>query len=163
MNHLIWRLHRNQAYLAAGTLAGLTALLLVTGVTMAHDYHTFLATCRLSASCSNANHLFSGDGAIIDIVNLTVVVPLLFGLFWGAPLVAKEYEDGTQSLAWTQGIARRRWMSANVMWALLASVIWGGAMAALVTWWRAPENAIGARLDDFDIQGIAPVAYALFA
>ncbi len=27
-----------------------------------------------------------------------MVVPLLFGLFWGAPLVAKELEDGTHNL-----------------------------------------------------------------
>jgi hypothetical protein len=37
-------------------------------------------------------------------------------------------------------------------------------MTALVSWWRYPENAIGSRFGDaFDIQGIVPVAYALFA
>ncbi len=55
-------------------------------------------------SCGASGQLFSGDGAIIDLVNFTIVIPLLFGLFWGAPLLAKEFEDGTHNLAWTQGV-----------------------------------------------------------
>jgi hypothetical protein len=164
MNFLVWRLHRNQAYFAAGALAVLTLLLLITGVTMAHDYHVALTECSATRSCSDlAGQLFRGDGAIMDLVNLTLVVPLLFGLFWGAPMIAKEFEDGTQNLAWTQGVTRRHWFRANVMWVLLASIVWGAAMAALVSWWRFPENALDSRFGAFDIQGIVPVAYALFA
>src|SRR5947209_4679376 len=40
-------------------------------------------------------------------------------------------------------------------------------MPALVSWWRRPENAVGAPVRlatfTFDIQGIVPVAYAVFA
>ena len=92
-----------------------------------------------------------------------MVVPLLFGLFWGAPLLAKEFEDGTHNLAWTQGVTRRRWLRTNLVWAFLAAALWGAALAALVSWWRCPENALDTRFDAFDIQGIVPVAYALFA
>ena len=92
-----------------------------------------------------------------------MVVPLLFGLFWGAPLVAKEFEDGTHNLAWTQGVSRRHWLRANVTWSLLAAAVWGAALAALVSWWRTPENALDSRFDAFDVQGIVPVAYAVFA
>jgi hypothetical protein len=164
MNYLVWRLHRNQVYFAAGALALLTILLLATGLTMAHDYRVFLANCGLTQSCVDGRgQLFSGDGAIIDLVNLTLVVPLLFGLFWGAPLLAKEYEDGTQNLAWTQGVPRHRWLSVNMMWAIVAATIWGAAMSALVSWWRIPENALNTRFGNFDIQGIVPVAYSIFA
>ena len=107
--------------------------------------------------------LFRGDGAIIDLVDLTMVVPLLFGLFWGAPLLAKEFEEGTHNLAWTQGVSRWRWIRANIGWSLLAAAVWGAALAALVSWWRYPENALASRFDAFDVQGIVPVAYALFA
>ncbi len=163
MNKVIWRLHRTQVYFAAGALAVLTGLLLVTGMVMAHDYHVFLSTCAASQSCGDAARLFSGDGAILDLVSLTLVVPLLFGLFWGAPLLANEFEDGTHNLAWTQGVTRRHWMNTNVMWALVAAAVWGAAMAALVSWWRLPENAIDTRFGAFDIQGFVPVAYSLFA
>jgi hypothetical protein len=164
VNFLVWRLHRNQVFFAGGALAVLALLLLVTGINMAHDYHDALANCAATQSCSGVSgHLFPGDGAIMDLVDFTLVVPLLFGLFWGAPLLAKEFEDGTHNLAWTQGVTRRRWFRTNVMWALVAAMVWGAAMAALVSWWRFPENALGSRFDAFDIQGIVPVAYSLFA
>lgn len=111
MNHLVWRLHRNQVYFAVAALAALALILVVTGITMANDYHAALASCAATQSCSDlGNELFRGDGAIMDLVDLTLVVPLLFGLFWGAPLLAKEFEDGTHNLAWTQGVSRRHWL-----------------------------------------------------
>ena len=164
MNHLVWRLHRNQAYFAVAALAALAVILLVTGITMADDYRRALAGCTATQSCFDLhNELFRGDGAIIDLVDLTLIIPLLFGLFWGAPLLAKEFEDGTHNLAWTQGVSRRRWLRVNLTWSLLAAAVWGAALAALVSWWRYPENALGTRFDAFDVQGIVPVAYALFA
>jgi hypothetical protein len=164
MNPLIWRLHRTQVYFATAALGALAVLLVITGAVMAHDYHRFLDTCAVTRTCGEGqDQLYSGDGAIFDIVNLTMVVPLLFGLFWGAPLVAKELEDGTHALAWTQGVTRRHWLTTNVTWVLLAAAVWGAAMAALVSWWRTPENALGTRFDAFDVQGLVPVAYSLFA
>jgi hypothetical protein len=164
VNHLIWRLHRNQVYFAAAGLGVLAVLLVVTGLTMANDYHVFLRTCAATQSCADGQgQLFSGDGAIMDVVNLTVAVPLLLGLFWGAPLIAKDLEDGTHNLAWTQGVTRRHWLRTNVVWVLLAAALWGAVIAALVSWWRGPENALGTRFDAFDVQGFVPVAYALFA
>lgn len=164
MNLLVWRLHRNQVLFAAGALAVLTVLLLVTGSVMAHDYDSALASCRATQTCADlGSELFRGDGMIIDLVDLTVVVPLLFGIFWGAPLLAKELEDGTNNLVWTQSVPRRRWLASTVGWALLGAAAWGGAMAALVSWWRYPENALDTRFASFDIQGIVPVAYAVFA
>ncbi len=164
VNHLIWRLHRNQLYFAVAALIALTVVLLVTGITMADDYRDALASCAATPTCGDLTGvLFRGDGAIMDLVDFTLVVPLLFGLFWGAPLLAKEFEDGTHNLAWTQGVSRWRWLRANIIWSLLAAALWGAALAALVSWWRYPENALGSRFDAFDVQGIVPVAYALFA
>jgi ABC-type transport system involved in multi-copper enzyme maturation permease subunit len=164
VNHLVWRLHRNQAYLAVAALAALTVILVITGITMADDYRNALANCAATQSCGDLGGiLFRGDGAIMDLVDFTLFVPLLFGLFWGAPLLAKEFEDGTHNLAWTQGVSRWRWMRANIGWSLLAAAVWGAALAALVSWWRYPENALSSRFNAFDVQGIVPVAYALFA
>ena len=36
-------------------------------------------------------------------------------------------------------------------------------MSVLVSWWRTPENALDTRFATFDIQGVVPIAYALFA
>ena len=164
MNFLVWRLHRNQAYFAVAALAVLAVVLLVTGTVMGDDYRSALASCGATQSCGDlGSQLFRGDGAIIDLVDLTLVVPLLFGLFWGAPLLSKEFEDGTHNLAWTQGVTRRHWLRVNIGWSLVAAALWGAALAALVSYWRFPENALNSRFQAFDVQGIVPVAYALFA
>jgi hypothetical protein len=163
VNHLVWRLHHRQVWFAGGALLVLTTLLAITGSVMAHDYHAFFSTCGATGSCGDAHALFRGDGSIIDLVDATVAVPLLMGLFWGAPLVAREYEEGTQDFAWTQGVSRRRWLGANLAWVFLAAAAWGGLLTALVGWWRFPENAVYGRFAAFDIQGVVPVAYALFA
>lgn len=164
MRTLLWRLHWRQAYFALAALVVLTIVLLVTGITMAGEYHSFFATCGATHSCGEASSvLFRGDGAIIDLVGATAAIPLLFGLFWGAPLVAKEIEDGTQSLAWTQSVTRRQWLSSNLAWVFTAAVLWAGALTVVVSWWRGPLNALDTRFGAFDIQGVAPIAYALFA
>ena len=164
MSALIWRLHHRQAYFAVAALGALAILLAVTGIVMANDYHRFFASCGELQICGDAgSRLFRGDGAIIDLVDATILVPLLFGLFWGAPLVAKEFEDGTQNLAWTQGVSRRRWLTGNLAWVFTAGVLWAGALAILVSWWRGPENALDTRFATFDLQGVVPVAYAVFA
>jgi hypothetical protein len=166
VNQLIWRLHRQQVLFAGAALVALAVVLVVTGTTMAAHYHSALKVCATSRTCAELpDDLFQGDGFIIDLVSVTIIVPLLFGLFWGAPLVAKELEEGTQDLIWVQGVTRRRWMTSNVGWVLVAAVLWGAAMSALVTWWRGPEDVLrGGRFGvSFDITGLAPVAYAVFA
>ena len=168
MTWLVWRQHRHQAYLAAVALAALAVLLLVTGRQMASQYHSALISCAASHSCGNlANTLTLGTGpALAVLITLTVVVPCLLGVFWGGPLVAREYETGTSQFAWMQSITRRRWLSIKVGWALLATAALAGAVSALVTWWSSPLNALNQanfQPSQFDIQGIAPVGYALFA
>ena len=167
MNYLTWRLHRNQVIFGAAALGALAVLLLVTGSQMAHDYSSAVSTCAASRSCGGlSDELFQGDGLVMDFVSaVSIGVPLLLGIFWGAPLIAKEVEEGTHRLVWAQSITRRRWIATKVGWALAAVVAWGASMTALVTWWHSPENALYGRLGSghFDIQGIVPIAYGLFA
>jgi hypothetical protein len=95
-----------------------------------------------------------------------VVVPCLIGVFWGGPLVARELETGTSQFTWMQGTTRARWLAVTAGWVLLAAAAWGGAISALVTWWSSPLNALkqqNFQPGQFDIQGIVPVGYAVFA
>src|SRR6185369_14593823 len=41
------------------------------------------------------------------------VRPVLVGVFFGAPLVAREVEQGTHRLVWTQGVTRLQWALAK--------------------------------------------------
>jgi len=167
MTWLVWRQHRNQAYVAAAVLAAFAVLLLVTGRQMASQYQSALTSCAAGHTCGNlAGSLTLSTPVMSLLVTLTVVVPCLLGVFWGGPLVAREFETGTTQFAWMQSITRGRWLTAKAGWALLAAAVWAGAVSALVTWWSGPLNALNNQNfqpGQFDIQGIVPIGYALFA
>lgn len=55
-----------------------------------------------------ANHnLFTWS---LWLLRIAAFLPVAAGLFWGAPLVSREYERGTQGLAWGQGLSAERWL-----------------------------------------------------
>ena len=166
MTWLVWRQYRVQAAIAGALLAVFALVLLVTGVQMASQWHTALSACTADGSCSSlVNSLPLGNHAVYDLTIFSLIVPGVIGLLIGAPLVAGEAETGTSSFAWTQTITRSRWLLAKAGWLLLAAAVWGGCVAALVTWWSGPRNALygnALQPNDFDMQGIVPVAYALF-
>jgi hypothetical protein len=167
MTWLVWRQHRHQAYLAALGLAAFAVVLLVTGRQMAEQYQSAVASCTASHTCGTlANTLNLGSPLLSLLINLTLLVPCLMGVFWGGPLVARDLETGTSQFAWMQSITRSRWLTVKVCWILLAAVAGAGAMSALVTWWSSPVNALNnGRFEpgQFDVQGIVPVGYAVFA
>jgi hypothetical protein len=166
MTWLLWRQYRMQAAIAAGLLAAFALLLLVTGVQMASQWHSALSACTADHSCSSlANSLSLGNHAVYDLTIFSLAVPGVIGLLIGAPAVAGEVETGAVNFAWTQSVTRGRWLMAKAGWLLLAAAVWGGCVSALVTWWSGPRNALygnALQPNDFDMQGIVPVAYALF-
>ena len=95
---------------------------------------------------------------------LVVAAPGLIGMFWGAPLVAREFEDGTFRLAWTQSVTRTRWMAVKLAVAGLASMAAAGLLSLVVTWWSGPlDRAALNQFGTFDQRDIVPVGYAAFA
>ena len=166
MSWLVWRQYRVQAAIAGGLLAAFALVLLVTGVQMASQWRSVLSACTADHSCSSlVNSLSLGNHAAYDLTFLTLIVPAVIGLLIGAPAVAGEAETGTSNFAWTQSVTRGRWLMAKAGWLLLAAAVWGGCIAALVTWWSGPRNALYGNAfqpNDFDLQGVVPVAYALF-
>jgi hypothetical protein len=165
MTWLVWRQHRIQFLAGAALLAAFAVLIVVTGVQVASQYHALQAACPAAHGCQPSG-LFLGSHAVGFLVICTLGAPALVGLFWGAPLVAAEAEAGTAQFAWMQSITRKRWLAVKIGWMLLAAAVWGGVISALVTWWEGPDNAL--QLDAFkpgrfDIMGVVPVAYSLFA
>jgi hypothetical protein len=167
MTWLVWRQHRAQFSVGAALLAALAVLLVITGVQMASQYHSALVACAANHSCANlSSTVFLGSHAVGFLVIMTLGAPVLAGLFVGAPLVATEAEAGTTQFVWMQSVTRRRWVAVKIGWMLLAAAVWGGVISALVTWWSGPNNAEQLNAFDpgrFDIMGIVPVAYSLFA
>jgi hypothetical protein len=168
MTWIVWRQYRFQAAISAALLAAFAVFTVITGLHLATVWHNDLVACTAAHNCtSGEGGLFNGSGDATGlIIEMTLIVPALLGLFWGAPLVAHELETGSLQWTWVQGVTRTRWFAVKAGCLLLAAAVWGGAVATLVTWWAGPHNAL--YLDaftggNFDIQGIAPVGYALFA
>jgi hypothetical protein len=165
MTWLLWRQHRRQGAVTAGLLAVIGLLLWITGINMAHTYRAAMAACQASGTCGQIT-LFQGYNALFDVVNLTVLVPALVGVFWGVVIVGRELETGTNRLVWTQSVTRRRWLRAKIVLLLVASAVAGAVLTAVVTWWSGTLNSLHHNRFDggtFDIQGVVPIAYTLFA
>jgi hypothetical protein len=95
-------------------------------------------------------------------------VPLLTGMFWGGPLIAREIEQGTHRLAWTQSVSRGRWLATKLGIFLLGATATAVALTQLMTWWLAPTEPMQEEFgrlspDVFDFRGIVPLAYTVFA
>ncbi len=165
MTWLLWRQHRAQTFVIAGITAVFAIAVFLTGVHMAHLYDDMRRQCTANGTCDLVGNIFSGYGAIIDTVHLSLVVPLVFGGI-GAVLIAREAEQSTNVLVWTQSVTRRRWLLTKVTALIAATFVVSAIVSALVTWWSGTPNALyGNRFEgaEFDTQNIAPIAFALFA
>jgi hypothetical protein len=170
VNYLVWRQYRLQWAIALALLAAFAAVELIDGLHMASQWHALLTTCTGTAAAQVGPGSCSTRSIVSVIGNdfrlLSVMVPCLLGILWGAPLIAHEMEAGTTTFGWTQGITRAHWLVSKVGILLLSAAVWAGAVSALVTWWSGPQNAQRAdafQPNYFDTQGIAPVGYAVFA
>ncbi len=161
MNWVLWRQHRLQAMVFGGALVVLAVLLGISGVRMAHQYDV----ARRCTDCAPVG-LMNDFRLSRILVNLSVAVPLVLGVFLGATLMSREIEQSTHVLAWTQSVSRRRWLASKLAVVFALTLVLAAAVSALVTWWSGPLNALmDFRFEglQFDTQNLAPVAYSLFA
>lgn len=166
MSWLIWRQYRASTAITGALIGSFAVLVVITGLAMARQFHTDFGACLAANTCRFPNDASLGSGLVGAIVEFSLAVPALLGMFLGGPAVAREVETGTAHFAWTQAVTRRRWLTVKTGWLLLAALAWGGAVGALVTWWAGPRNAVAASQFNpgtFDVQGIMPAAYSLFA
>jgi hypothetical protein len=166
MTWLVWRQHRIQYILGAALLAAFAVAIVITGHQVAAQFHSAQTSCAAGHGCRQLGGLFMGNKVVGFLVIATLGAPLIVGLFWGAPLVAAEVEAGTTQFAWMQSVTRKRWLTVKIGWMMLAAAIWGAVISILVSWWSSPTNAEQLNQFDpgrFDLVGLVPVAYSLFA
>jgi hypothetical protein len=151
-------------------LAIAAIVLLVTGIQLAHAYDAAAAACKQQGNCAGLFNAFLTQGyftagKLLEAAGLAV--PGLIGMFWGAPLVARELETGTHRLVWTQGVTRTRWLAAKLAIAGVAAIIAGELFSLMVAWWSSPIHKASAGYTEFTAgsfhSGVAPVGYAAFA
>lgn len=165
MTRFAWLQARTQTLFAAALLAALAVLAAITGVQLSHLFHSSVAHC--TSGCGFAiDRFLSHDTALdhsLDI--LARAVPALLGMFWGAPLLAREMETGTFRLVWTQSTSRARWVVTKLAVGGVATVVVSGLLTLTITWWYTSRDQVGGAnpFQVFDRRDVVPVAYALFA
>jgi hypothetical protein len=184
---LTWRQFRTQAITAAAALAACAILLAATGPHLASLYSTSAITGCHGFGCGTAVHTFLSRLAgtspypVVYLlgIGLILLAPAIIGIFWGAPLIARELETRTFNLAWNQSITRTQWLAVKLALTSLAAMAVTEALSLIFAWWEDPiGQAIAAgstgltanpftfgrfSLVIFATRGITPLGYAAFA
>jgi hypothetical protein len=179
---------RVQAITAALALIAFAVLLAVTEAQLGSLYTASgLSGCH-PASCGQLASSFlkqvnsSGPyGPVYTFSTILIIItPAVAGLFWGAPLLARELETGSFALAWSQSVTRARWLAVKLAVGGLAAMAITETLSLLIAWWAAPlgraaglaGSPAGSRSSfpvsqfnalAFATHGIAPLGYAAFA
>lgn len=180
---LTWRQFRTQAIGTTIAIILFAILLAVTGPHLAGNYAASgIPDCHNSACGQLASNFLTQISSIDSFVYILgligiVLTPYLIGIFWGAPLIARELETGTFRFVWTQSVSRIRWLTIKVALTGMAAVTVTEALSLLHAWWSAPisQAARYPNLSNFPLNlgpfsmlafqahGITPVGYAAFA
>ncbi|MEV0239913.1 ABC transporter permease subunit [Streptomyces sp. NPDC050674] len=168
MMWLSWRQFRIQALFGAGALAVLAVCMVYLGADIRDAYGAYQAKCEGSANCAEARSQFRSayQNTLLFLATGLALIPAVIGTFWGAPLVARELENGTHRLVWNQSTTRPRWLLNKILLIGLAAVIVTGAAAALLTWAARPfDEVVKEQFDTFvfGARNIAPIGYAAVA
>lgn len=165
MTWLIWRQIRAQFLAVYALVAIAAAVLALTGPRIAR---LTPADGTIFGQLTESDRFTYYAGIVV-----IAVVPALIGIFWGAPLVARELENGTHRLVWNQSVTRTRWLAAKLGVAALLTAVAVGTLTLAITWWADPldgiqsetRGSLPSRLAPvaFAMRGIVPIGYAVFA
>jgi hypothetical protein len=127
-----WRQHRWPILVGTALTAGLLIWMTVT----AAQIQSALAMCdgqgmkcppaTVDAASTKLGDLYSSANYQL---NAVVFLPALLGLFWGVPILSREYDQRTLTLAWSQDISPLRWLWAKVAILGLIAAALGAALA----------------------------------
>jgi len=183
MTWLTWRQFRPQAVTAVAALAVFAILLGATGPHLAGMYAgSGVAGCQRNGTCDHLAGTFltalSGGYTVVFMLGAAVIIlaPVVIGVFWGAPLIAREFEAGTYRLAWTQSVTRARWLASKLAVPGLAAMAVTAGFSLMYDWWAAPIGQAARVTGDssfplgmgpygllaFDAHGVVPLGYAAF-
>jgi hypothetical protein len=168
MTWVAWRQQRPATVAAVALLAVAGSVLLLSGwqaTSWARD--SGLAACvAAGGDCQVLVEAFANRyRSLLEPVSLLgSLLPVMLGVLFGGPLLAREFEQGTHRLAWTQSVTRSRWLGARLAMAAAVLVTVAAVAAGLLTWWwgRFDQLHISSRAA-LERGSLVPVATALLA
>jgi hypothetical protein len=169
MRWLTWRQDRWGGAVAIVILVAIAGGMLAETAARVNLVEEINRQCGANApSCSALANNYSNSFGQLDLLMFFVCagLPAAVGVFVGAPLIAREFEAGTNLLVWTQSITRRRWFAMKVSLVTLAAVVVAALLAPAVLIWNPSTFSIitiFTRWNLFDIFPPVLVSYTLFA
>jgi hypothetical protein len=170
---MTWRQFRTQAIVGAAILIAAVIALVVNGRLIAQQWaDSGAGSCPATGDCAALKTFnnATGTGTIVTLyvlgTALLYLVPPMVGVFWGAPLVARELETGTHRLAWNQSVTRGRWLAVKLAVLCGASMAFAGILSLFVWWssYRVDDNLLNKLTPNlFGARGVVPIGYAAFA
>ncbi|RAO25048.1 hypothetical protein MED15_00806 [Micromonospora noduli] len=170
---MTWRPFRTPA-LATGTLL----LALLGGLALTWSEVTQLARETGYTGCQGDACRAAGEAFLqalqpgwasefhIAAIGALYLLPALVGIFWGAPLVARELESGTYRMVFSQSVSRGRWLLVKLAAGCGAAALGAGLLSLVLTEWAQPiDGASADRMNPlvFAARGIVPIGYATLA
>ena len=76
-----------------------------------------IANCAAAGDCDTVTSAFTTHYSWLQTLLGNVLIdffPAVIGVFWGAPLIARELDTGSYRLVWTQSVTRTRWLAAKI-------------------------------------------------
>jgi ABC-type transport system involved in multi-copper enzyme maturation permease subunit len=168
-----WRQHRSQAIACLALLAALAGYAIIESTSMRSAF----SSDGLAGSCLARSQGLACEGGITTFMNefgsavniafwsVCLIVPGVIGVLVGGSLIARELEYGTWRLAWSQSVPRTRWLAIKLVMVTGGLIVLGAAMTAVITWYRAPMDALTGHFqhNSYDYEGLVLTAYILCA
>ncbi|MFG2649034.1 ABC transporter permease [Streptomyces sp. NPDC048436] len=161
---LVWRQHRAAYWtLIALTVLGVVAMVYLRGQ-LTDELNALDASSKKSDSLppdfEQYTSRLSSFGGFLG------YVPILAGVFLGAPLIAGDLESGTAKLVTSQSVSRLRWLTTKYAMTAGLIALSTAVLGTVFSWWWSPLKGRADTLEwtsgaFFDTTGITPVAYAL--
>ncbi len=167
---LAWRQMRSATFVVGISLGLLMAGLLVSGAIIRSDFTRMgIGSCLADPTRAGCDPtVFAFQDRYLPLTTFLAwlnVFPALAGALVGAPLVARELEQRTHLLVWTQGITRTRWLFSRLGEIVCVSLLAALILTAAFSWWHGPLDQFQSRFNAgvFDLEGMVPLSYTLFA
>ena len=148
MVRVTWLQHRTELIGLLVLAVGCTLAMILSQESTHAAYASYVANgCvanPLHGPCGTiANSVGNDTDSFSAVVIALHVLPVIIGLFIGAPLLAREIESGTYRFTWTQEVGRTRFVLTTFV--MLAAVVTAVAclLGLLLGWYGHPFEVVG--------------------
>ena len=173
MARATWRQHRAALTTLLAVSAALALATVAGELAIRNLYARYVADgCAvpqpIDPNCASAANTFAAStNGFTALVIALHVLPVVIGVFVGAPLISRELESGAFRFTWTQEIGRTRYVLTTVALLAVAAAAVTCVLGALLGWYAHPFDVVG---DEshwqpglFDTTALTLPAWTLFA